>query len=171
MAPTRLVVARLRVADTASRGSAEGGDTASRGSAEGGDTASRGSAEGGDTASRGSAEGGDTASRGSAEGGDTASRGSAEGGDTASRGSAEGGDTASRGSAEGGMVHVEVVEVAGLCDEGLSLRLKVLGRAESQLAAMKAQVLAEVSRRHSALAWIHRRGEACGVGASTRKAS
>ena len=41
--------------------------------------------------------------------------------------------------------------MAGLCDEGLSLRLKVLGRAESQLAAMKAQVLAEVSRRHSAL--------------------
>ena len=40
--------------------------------------------------------------------------------------------------------------MAGLCDEGLSLRLKVLGRAESQLVAMKAQVLAEVSRRHSA---------------------
>ena len=49
-----------------------------------------------------------------------------------------------------GVVHVEVVEVAGLCDEGLSSRLKVLGRAESRLAAMKAQVLAEVSRRHSA---------------------
>ena len=49
----------------------------------------------------------------------------------------------------GGVVHVEVVDVAALCDEGLSLRLGVLGRAESALAAMKAQVLAEVGRRHS----------------------
>ena len=49
----------------------------------------------------------------------------------------------------GGVVHVEVVDVAALCDEGLSLRLGVLGRAESRLAAMKAQVLAEVGRRHS----------------------
>ena len=39
--------------------------------------------------------------------------------------------------------------MAALCDEGLSLRLGVLGRAESRLAAMKAQVLAEVGRRHS----------------------
>ncbi len=53
------------------------------------------------------------------------------------------------GPAGGGVVHVEVVDVAGLCDEGLSLRLGVLGRAESRLAAMKAQVLAEVGRRHS----------------------
>ncbi len=52
-------------------------------------------------------------------------------------------------TAAGGVVHVEVVDVAALCDEGLSLRLKVLGRAESALAAMKAQVLAEVGRRHS----------------------
>ena len=102
--------------------------------AAGADTAVSGSAAGG------SADGADTASRGSA------GRRSASGADTSG-----GGDTASRGSAGGGMVHVEVVEVAGLCDEGLSLRLKVLGRAESQLAAMKAQVLAEVSRRHSAL--------------------
>ncbi len=75
----------------------------------------------------------------------------AAGADTAGRGDTAGGtDTANRNTAGGGTVHVEVVEVAGLCDEGLSLRLKVLGRAESQLAAMKAQVLAEVSRRHSA---------------------
>ena len=52
-------------------------------------------------------------------------------------------------TAAGGVVHVEVVDVAALCDEGLSLRLGVLGRAESRLAAMKAQVLAEVGRRHS----------------------
>ncbi len=59
-------------------------------------------------------------------------------------------DTATAtGAAAGGVVHVEVVDVAALCDEGLSLRLGVLGRAESRLAAMKAQVLAEVGRRHS----------------------
>ena len=52
-------------------------------------------------------------------------------------------------TAAGGVVHVETVDVAALCDEGLSLRLGVLGRAESRLAAMKAQVLAEVGRRHS----------------------
>ena len=52
-------------------------------------------------------------------------------------------------TAASGVVHVEVVDVAALCDEGLSLRLGVLGRAESRLAAMKAQVLAEVGRRHS----------------------
>ena len=52
-------------------------------------------------------------------------------------------------TAASGVVHVETVDVAALCDEGLSLRLGVLGRAESRLAAMKAQVLAEVGRRHS----------------------
>ncbi len=53
------------------------------------------------------------------------------------------------GPAAGGVVRVEAVDVAALCDDGLSLRLGVLGRAESRLAAMKAQVLAEVGRRHS----------------------
>ena len=62
---------------------------------------------------------------------------------------ASGAGTAAAGMAAGGVVHVEVVDVAALCDEGLSLRLGVLGRAESRLAAMKAQVLAEASRRHS----------------------
>ena len=46
-------------------------------------------------------------------------------------------------------VHVEAVDVVGLSDDGLSLRLGVLGCAESRLTAMKAQVLAEVGRRHS----------------------
>ena len=58
-------------------------------------------------------------------------------------------DTAAAGMAAGGVVHVEMVDVAALCDEGLSLRLGALGRAESRLAAMKAQVLAEVGRRYS----------------------
>ena len=62
---------------------------------------------------------------------------------------AAGAATAAGGAGVGGVVHVEVVDVAALCDEGLSLRLGVLGRAESRLAAMKAQVLAEVGRRHS----------------------
>ena len=133
---------------------AAGGDTANGSadrSAVGGDTAS-GSAGGGDTTNRnrasGSAGGGDTTNRnrasGSAGGGDTTNR------NRASRNSASGTGATNRKTAGREMVHVEVVEVAGLCDEGLSLRLKVLGRAESQLAAMKAQVLAEVSRRHSA---------------------
>ena len=153
-------------ADTAGRGDTAGGadttnrNTASRNTAGGADTtnrntASRNTAGGADTtnrntASRNTAGGADTtnrntASRNTAGGADTTNRNSASGTNTANR------NTASRNSAGGGIVHVELVDVAGLCDEGLSLRLKVLGRAESQLAAMKAQVLAEVSRRHSAL--------------------
>ena len=48
-----------------------------------------------------------------------------------------------------GAVCVLAVDVEGLRDEGLSLRLSEIGRAESRLAAMKALVLAEVGRRHS----------------------
>ena len=76
-------------------------------------------------------------------GADTAG-GTVSGADTAA-GTVSGAGTA----AVSGVVHVEVVDVAALCDEGLSLRLGVLGRAESRLAGMKAQVLAEVGRRHS----------------------
>ena len=47
---------------------------------------------------------------------------------------------------------VAAVDVAGLGDEGLSSRLSLIGRAESRLAAMKSQVLAEVERRHDATA-------------------
>ena len=57
----------------------------------------------------------------------------------------------SSGAAAAGAVHVAVVDVGGLCDSGLSSRLGEIGRAESRLAAMKAQVLAEVGRRHSNL--------------------
>ena len=59
-------------------------------------------------------------------------------------------DTATgAGTAAAGAVCVLAVDVEGLRDEGLSLRLGEIGRAESRLAAMKAQVLAEVGRRHS----------------------
>ncbi|MYH88689.1 MAG: hypothetical protein F4125_08990, partial [Acidimicrobiaceae bacterium] len=51
-------------------------------------------------------------------------------------------------SAAAGAVSVEAVDVAGLSDAGLSVRLGVIGRAESRLAAMKSQVLVEVGRRH-----------------------
>ena len=52
-------------------------------------------------------------------------------------------------TADPGAVCVLAVDVEGLRDEGLSLRLGEIGRAESRLAAMKALVLAEVGRRHS----------------------
>lgn len=52
-------------------------------------------------------------------------------------------------TAPAGAVHVSVVDVGGLGDEGLSLRLSEIGRAESRLTAMKSRVLAEVGRRHS----------------------
>ena len=48
-----------------------------------------------------------------------------------------------------GSVCVGSVDEAGLSDEGLRSHLKVLGRAECRLVAMKARVLAELSRRHS----------------------
>ena len=132
-------------ADTAGRGdTAVGGDTAGGADTANPNMASRNTASGTDTTNRNTASR-NTASRNTASGTDTTSR------NTASRNTASGTDTTNRNTAGGGIVHVELVDVAGLCDEGLSLRLKVLGRAESQLAAMKAQVLAEVSRRHSAL--------------------
>ncbi len=56
------------------------------------------------------------------------------------------GDSITAGEA----VFVPAVDVVGLGDEGLSSRLGVIGRAESRLAAMKSQVLAEVGRRHDA---------------------
>lgn len=50
--------------------------------------------------------------------------------------------------AVGKPVHVDVANTAAMSDEGLSSRLGAIGRAESRLAAMKAQVLAEIGRRH-----------------------
>ena len=56
--------------------------------------------------------------------------------------------TSETAAGSGPAVLVEAVDVTGLCDEGLSSRLGLIGRAESRLAAMKSEVLAEVGRRH-----------------------
>ncbi len=48
-----------------------------------------------------------------------------------------------------GSVCVGRVDEVGLSDEALRSHLKVLGRTESRLTAMKSRVLAELSRRHS----------------------
>ena len=48
-----------------------------------------------------------------------------------------------------GSVCVGRVDEVGLSDEALRSHLKVLGRAESRLTAMKSRALAELSRRHS----------------------
>ena len=53
------------------------------------------------------------------------------------------------GTAVVGGVCVCRVDEKGLSDEALRSRLKLLGRAESRLAAMKSRALAELSRRHS----------------------
>lgn len=45
------------------------------------------------------------------------------------------------------VVRVDGVDVSGLCDAGLRSRLGEIGRAESRLAAMKADVLGELARR------------------------
>ena len=57
--------------------------------------------------------------------------------------------SAGSGDGVGGVLRVGLVDEVGLSDEGLRSRLKVLGRAESTLAAMKARALAELSRRHN----------------------
>ncbi|MDE0068039.1 MAG: DUF222 domain-containing protein [Acidimicrobiaceae bacterium] len=61
---------------------------------------------------------------------------------------APGSDLLSTTSTSGG-VRVERVDEAELSDEGLRLRLGMLGRAESNIAAMKSRALAELSRRSS----------------------
>ena len=53
------------------------------------------------------------------------------------------------GTASGGALRVPLVDEAKMSDEGLRSHLKVLGRAESRLTAMKSRALAELSRRHS----------------------
>ncbi|MCY4457282.1 MAG: DUF222 domain-containing protein, partial [Acidimicrobiaceae bacterium] len=57
--------------------------------------------------------------------------------------------SAASGGGVGGVLRVVLVDEVGLSDEGLRSRLKVLGRAESTLAAMKSRALAELSRRHN----------------------
>ena len=58
---------------------------------------------------------------------------------------------------------VDAVDVAALCDDGLRARLGVLGRAESRLAAMKADVLGELARRRGAADAEHAAKEALSV--------
>ncbi len=53
------------------------------------------------------------------------------------------------GGGTGGSLRVPLVDEAKLSDGGLRSHLKVLGRAESRLTAMKSRALAELSRRHS----------------------
>ena len=53
------------------------------------------------------------------------------------------------GCGTAGSVCVGRVDEFGLSDEALRSRLKLLGRSESRLAAMKSRALAELSRRHS----------------------
>ena len=51
----------------------------------------------------------------------------------------------------GNAVCVGVVDVAGLAEQGLRAQLQLVGRGESRLAAMKAQILGELGRRTSAI--------------------
>ena len=57
--------------------------------------------------------------------------------------------TSGDGCGTAGSVCVGRVNEVGLSDEALRSRLKLLGRSESRLAAMKSRALAELSRRHS----------------------
>ncbi len=59
-------------------------------------------------------------------------------------------DTAGGGC--GAAVCVASVDVAGLAEEGLRARISQIGRAESKLAAMKSQAIAEMARQHNAVA-------------------
>ncbi|WP_419554676.1 DUF222 domain-containing protein [Candidatus Poriferisodalis sp.] len=78
-----------------------------------------------------------------------------------------GGDSACGGGAAGalvsGGVRVDAVDVAGLCGEGLRARLGVLARAESRLAAMKADALGEIARRNGDGAAAHAATDAMAI--------
>ena len=60
-------------------------------------------------------------------------------------------------------VCVDGVDVSGLCDGGLRSRLGEIGRAESRLAAMKADVLGELARRRGSANAEHTAKEALSV--------
>ena len=85
---------------------------------------------------------------------------------------ASGGASAVGGSVTGpygsGGVRVDAVDVAGLCGEALQARLGEIARAESGLAAMKADTLGEIARRDGAGAAAHAAADAMAV--SGRKA-
>ena len=52
----------------------------------------------------------------------------------------------------GASVCIEAVDVAGQSEERLRTRISLIGRAESKLAAMKSQDVAEIARQHDAVA-------------------
>gem|GEM_PF-213891 len=76
---------------------------------------------------------------------------------------ASGDDFGSERTASAVGVRVDAVDVAALCDDGLRARLGVLGRAESCLAALKADVLGELARRRGAADAEHAAKEALSV--------
>ena len=51
----------------------------------------------------------------------------------------------------GASVCIEAVDVAGQSEEQLRARISWIGRAESKLAAMKSQAVAEMARQHNAV--------------------
>ncbi len=75
---------------------------------------------------------------------------------------------AALGVSEPGGVRVDAVDVAGLCGQGLQARLGEIARAESGLAAMKADTLGEIARRDGDGAAAHAAADAMSV--SGRKA-
>lgn len=72
------------------------------------------------------------------------------------------------GACEAGGVHVDEVDVAALCAQGLRARLGEVARAESRLAAIKADTLSEIARRNGDGAAAHAAADAMAV--SGRKA-
>ena len=60
-------------------------------------------------------------------------------------------------------VHVDSADTSQLCDAGLRSRLGEIGRAESRLAAMKADVLGELARRRGSAGAEHTAKEALSV--------
>ncbi len=77
-------------------------------------------------------------------------------------------NSGSAGPCGSGGVCVDAVDVAGLCGQGLQARLGEIARAESGLAAMKADTLGEIARRDGDGAAAHAAADAMSV--SGRKA-
>ncbi len=75
----------------------------------------------------------------------------------------DGDDPGSERMAAASALCVDAVDVAALCDDGLRARLGVLGRAESCLAALKADVLGELARRRGNADAEHAAKEALSV--------
>ena len=74
-----------------------------------------------------------------------------------------GNGSGSQGGAPDTALRVEAVDVSWLCDADLRARLREMGRAESRLAAMKADVLGELARRRGNADAEHTAKEALSV--------